>query len=108
MNRESRKLSQLDKQLLEAEKFKLVFLVNKFFENVNKMDEVIAVPFVVTANVKNIHTDCDHLFEDVLKDKTQIFYCSESTYIENFVKTGAKLLKCTECPLYTTHNNKRR
>lgn len=94
-------MTSLDFALKEAEVLRPLFQMNKYFAFLKKREDAIAAPFVITP--KNLFLKCNHLYKDKLRhDNLTVFYCNYDQYIDVFVRTGAKLLTCTNCPFNNT------
>lgn len=89
----------LDTQLEFYSKFILLFKVEKFFKEKEKLGKILGVPFHIRA--KNINMNCEYARQKHL-ERERYLYCVNPEHLEIYGRSGSKILSCQNCPL----NNK--
>lgn len=79
----------------DVKKFNPIFLVEKYFNFIEKSENTVAIPFSIVA--KNLKYDCGNMYQQTI-DKQQFFYCGAEEFVDYGVITNAQLLTCEGCP----------
>jgi len=93
----------LDLELERLEKFKPIFLIEKYFNLLEKANKVIVVPFIVAP--RKLDYNCPHLFENK-KSHNLFYYCNHDEWVSNYILKGSLLISCENCPKNTLNKKK--
>lgn len=92
-------MSSTDIALLKLERFKPLFLVDSFFQLINKRSKILGTPFAITADPKNIDMGCQYIRQSKLtRHDGYAYYCVESDNVDEYACSGAKIITCKGCP----------